>query len=210
MSTILIVDPDERTLTRISNALRSAGFSVLTATTGAEASLLLPQASLVITELQLSDGSGLDLFSSLPTIIISSDANEETLISSLNAGADDFVVKPFSVRELVYRVRAVLRSHKATPPQRFFKVGPLTVDIENYDVSLDDKKLSVTKKEYELLKTMAANPRMVYPRELLMSRVWKTDYTGDMRLIDTHMRRLSSKGVMIDTVYGVGYRLGAG
>ena len=209
MNTILIVDPDERTRFSISNALRSAGFSALTASTGAEARPLLPKASLIITELHLPDGSGLDLSSSLPTIIISSYSSEETLIASLDAGADDFVEKPFNVRELVCRVRAVLRGSRTAKSQTVFKVGSLTVDTESYDVSLDDKKLSLTKKEYELLKTMVANPRIVYPREFLMSKVWKTDYTGDMRLIDIHMRHLRSKGVMIDTVYGVGYRLGA-
>lgn len=209
MNTILIVDPDERTRFSISNALRSAGFSALTASTGAEARPLLPKASLIITELHLPDGSSLDLSSSLPTIIISSYSSEETLIASLDAGADDFVEKPFNVRELVCRVRAVLRGSRTAKSQTVFKVGPLTVDTESYDVSLDDKKLSLTKKEYELLKTMVANPRIVYPREFLMSKVWKTDYTGDMRLIDIHMRHLRSKGVMIDTVYGVGYRLGA-
>lgn len=166
MNTILIVDPDERTRFSISNALRSAGFSALTASTGAEARPLLPKASLIITELHLPDGSGLDLSSSLPTIIISSYSSEETLIASLDAGADDFVEKPFNVRELVCRVRAVLRGSRTAKSQTVFKVGPLTVDTESYDVSLDDKKLSLTKKGIRAVENDGRKPQNSLPSRI--------------------------------------------
>jgi DNA-binding response OmpR family regulator len=151
-----------------------------------------------------------------PVIMITARGEDFEKIMGLDIGADDYIVKPFSPGEVMARIRAVLRrlvvSEPAPGGQRLIH-GNLTIDLEEYQVTIDGTILSLTKKEIELLWTLASNRNKVFSRDNLLNSLWGYDYFGDSRTVDSHIKRLRAKldefphpGWDIRTIWGVGYK----
>ncbi|MBX3244744.1 MAG: response regulator transcription factor, partial [Acidobacteria bacterium] len=145
----------------------------------------------------------------VPIIMLTAKAAETDKIAGLEIGADDYIVKPFSVKEVVARVRAVLRrAEKEVPPK--YEDGRLTVDFEDMRVTSDGEDVKLTRKEFSLLEHLIKNSGRVATRQQLLDNVWGYSYFGDTRTLDVHIRRLRQKmdecGGCIETVVGVGYR----
>lgn len=150
-------------------------------------------------------------YKKIPVILATAKGEEYDRIKGLDLGADDYIVKPFSMMEMAARVKAVLRRSQAEQPTKLLRTGGLVVDLEKHTVAIDDERIQLTYKEFELIRLFLSHPGMVYTREQLFSQVWKMDYMGDSRTLDSHIRTLRYKlgeyGKMIETVRNVGYRL---
>ena len=146
----------------------------------------------------------------IPVIMATAKGQEYDRIRGLDLGADDYIVKPFSMMEMVSRVKAVLRRTQTKQQETLLKVDGLTVNQEEYTVTVDGKRVQLTYKEFELLRIFLLHPGLVYSREQLFAKVWKSNYMGDSRTLDSHIRSLRHKlddyGKMIETVRNVGYR----
>ena len=149
-------------------------------------------------------------FRNIPVIMATAKGQEYDRIRGLDLGADDYVVKPFSMMEMVSRVKAVLRRSQSHQSSKLLKVDGLVVNLDEHTVTVNEKRILLTYKEFELLCMFLSRPGMVYTREQLFSKVWKTDYMGDSRTLASHIRTLRQKledyGKMIETVRNVGYR----
>lgn len=172
---------------------------------------------LVILDVMLPGISGLELlqkmkeseaFQDIPVIMATAKGTEYDKIQSLDLGADDYLVKPFGVMEMVSRVKAVLRRCRQTPA---LKVGGLVLNPVEHTVTVDGSRVSLTYKEYELLYLFLSQPGIAFTREQLLLHVWKSEYVGETRTVDMHIRTLRQKlgayGCLIETVRNVGYRL---
>ena len=221
---ILCVDDEQNVLDLLAFNLSTAGYSVLTAHGGREAvSIAIERApSLVILDLKLPDLPGFDVIKALrsapstatvPILILSAVDSELDMVLAFELGADDYVTKPFGVRELAARVKAVLRRAPNAPGDDFIRVGPITIDSDNYEAFRNDQKLTLTLKEYELLKLLATTPGKVLTRDFLLDRIWGYEFYGETRTVDVHIRHIRQKlgddADMIETVRGVGYKLRA-
>ena len=153
-------------------------------------------------------------YSTIPVILATAKGQEYDRIRGLDLGADDYIVKPFSMIEMVSRVKAVLRRSQPQQVSKLLKVGGLIVNLDEHTVVVDGNRVQLTYKEFELLRMFLSHPGMVYTREQLFSQVWNLDYMGDSRTLDSHIRTLRQKlegyGKMIETVRNVGYRWEAG
>ena len=222
METVLVVD-DEPTLREVVvRYLERAGYRALEAGDGDEAEALLRNRppDLVILDLMLPGTDGLELCrriradSALPVIMLTARGEEADWIVGLELGADDYVTKPFSPRELVARVRTVLRRTNGPVEARDrIQHGDLTLDSETRDVRKAGSLVSLTAREFDLLWFLASHPRRVFSREHLMSRVWGYEPAFDTGTVTVHIRRLRAKieddaarPRHIETVWGVGYR----
>ncbi|MBQ2752726.1 MAG: response regulator transcription factor [Firmicutes bacterium] len=202
-------------------ALNSAGFE----TRGFEDGLSLWEAlkkekpDLLILDVMLPGMDGIEIlrrlkesaeYNSIPVILATAKGQEYDRIRGLDLGADDYIVKPFSIMEMVSRVKAVLRRSQPAQASKLLKTGGLTVNLDEHTVVADGVRIQLTYKEFELLRMFLSHPGMVYTREQLFSQVWKQDYMGDSRTLDSHIRSLRQKlngyGKMIETVRNVGYR----
>lgn len=147
----------------------------------------------------------------IPVIMLTAKDSELDKVRSLDAGADDYVVKPFGIMELLSRVRAVLRRSEGKEDSGILAFGPLHLDAGRQEVRVNGALVSLTNKEYRLLQCLMGSPGMVFTREQLMSRVWDSDYTGDTRTVDMHVRTLRVKlgdaAPLVQTRRGSGYRL---
>ena len=136
--------------------------------------------------------------------------SEYDKVQSLDMGADDYLVKPFGIMEMVSRVKAVLRRCQAKTPAQSLRWGTLVLNPEEHIVTIDGERLNLTYKEYELLKLFLSNPGTAFTREQLLELVWKADFLGESRTVDMHIRTLRQKlgkyGCLIETVRNVGYR----
>ena len=156
--------------------------------------------------------------SRVPIIMLTAKGEEIDRILGLELGADDYIVKPFSAREVVARVKAVLRRFTSAKeePQKVLRFDNLEININNYDVRINGEKIPFTPKEVEIFQLLASHPGRVYEREQILSQVWGYDYFGDTRAVDTQIKRIRQKlpqeGIAwsIKTVYGVGYKFEAG
>ena len=150
----------------------------------------------------------------MPIIILTAKGEEIDRIVGLELGADDYIVKPFSAREVVARIKAVLRrySSSADEPQRMIRMPGLEINIANYEVKINGCSISFTPKEVEILHLLASSPGRVFDREQILSKVWGYDFFGDTRAVDTQIKRIRQKlpdedcSWAIKTVYGVGYK----
>jgi DNA-binding response OmpR family regulator len=221
-SKILVVDDEPEAIELLQFNLKKAGFDVLTATDGAQAlkkaRSVLP--SLIVLDLMLPEIDGLEVCKMLrrdpttariPIIMLTAKAAEVDRIVGLELGADDYVTKPFSPRELVLRVNKVLRRgqpERAEPD--VFKFGELLIDTPRHLVKWRAKSVELTHTEFNLLAVLAQRCGRVQSREQLLRDVWEYDNLIDTRTVDTHMRRLREKlgpaAKHLDTVRGVGYR----
>ena len=225
---ILVVEdePDIRDL--IVLHLAREGFRCRTAGSGAEAlaEVRSMHPDLVVLDLMLPGLGGLDVCrrlradpatAALPIIMLTAKADEVDRVVGLEIGADDYVVKPFSPKELVARVRAVLRRTRSPEPvrARVLRMGALTVDPDRHRVTLGDEALALTLKEFDLLQALMESAGRVLSREQLLTRVWGYAHAEEVlsRTVDVHVRRLRAKlgdeGRRIATVTGVGYRMEA-
>jgi two-component system phosphate regulon response regulator PhoB len=221
-SSILVVEDDLDILQLVAHNLKASDFDVLTAQEGYEALTLakkhLPQ--LVILDLMLPGLDGFEVCKELkrspttqkiPVLMLTARGEEVDRIVGLELGADDYVVKPFSPRELILRVRAILRrsAHEEEAATRWQRNG-FGVDMEAHRVTVDDQEVSLTATEFRLLAELIRNLGKVLTRDQLLDKVWGYQFDGYARTVDTHIRRLRQKlgpyAEWIETVRGVGYR----
>jgi two-component system response regulator ResD len=228
-STILIVDDEERIRRLLRMYLERENYTIEEAENGEDAlSMALEKDyDLILLDLMLPGMSGEDVCERLrevkatPVIMLTAKGEEANRVQGFEVGTDDYIVKPFSPREVVLRVKALLRRASTTkfletePSSKNVLVFPhLTIDHDAHRVMVDKKEVSLTPKEYELLLFLAHSPDKVYSREELLKDVWNYEFFGDLRTVDTHVKRLREKlnrvsehaANMIVTVWGVGYK----
>ena len=221
MPTILIIE-DENELVRILRSyLEKAGMTVHTSSRGDTGLLAFKQVhpDLVLLDLNLPGMDGLDVAREIrkidqtPVIMVTARVEEADRLIGLELGADDYITKPYSPREVVARVRAVLRRASASTSPKKVAWGDLALDLESHTVQLSDQMIDLTPTEFNLLVTLAAQPGRVFTRLQLLENALGSDYEGYERTIDAHIKNLRAKletdpgrPRMIETVFGVGYR----
>ena len=222
---VLVVDDEESYREALSVALRREGFAVETASDGVEAIAQFTATSpdLVLLDVMLPRMSGIDVCrelrsrSGVPIIMVTARAGEIDAVVGLEVGADDYISKPFRLRELIARVRAALRrapDHESdTPTLDVLEVSSVRLDLARHEAFVDDTQVALPRKEFELLELLLANAGRVLTRDVLIDRVWGSNYVGDTKTLDVHVKRLRSKiepdpssPVRLVTVRGVGYR----
>ncbi len=231
METILVVDDEEKWLQVVSSYLEKEGYRVLQTLNGTDALAILekhPGIDVVLLDWMMPRMSGLDVlrqirkFSDVPILFLTAKSDEVDKLLGLELGADDYLTKPFSMREMVARIRVILRRvQKVTQHGReekeentYLKRGPLTIDKEGYKVWVRDQEVSLTPTEFKLLVTLASKPGRTYSRLQLLEIVLGEAYVGYERSIDTHVHNLRKKLAvdpdipsLIQTVFGIGYKL---
>lgn len=223
---ILVVDDELHIRELVKFNLMKEGFEVSEAGDGHAAVKMVrtEKPDLVILDLMLPGLDGLEVCRSLkgrretaaiPIIMLTAKSEEIDKVIGLELGADDYLTKPFSTRELTARVKAVLRrSHKDTSQVGEMVIGELRLNFSRYEAYLGKEKLELTPKEYELIKLLSTNVGKVFTRDQLLEKIWGYEYFGDTRTVDVHVRHLRAKLAQdteiadaIETVRGVGYRL---
>ena len=215
---ILLVEDEDAIAEPLAEGLRREGFDVERAATGG-AALAAGESDLVLLDLRLPDLDGLDVCrrlrerSDVPIIVVTARGEESDRVVGLELGADDYVVKPFGIRELIARIRAVTRRTSArTSTAEPLRVGVLEVDERARRASLEERDLELTPKEFDLLAALARDPGAAISRRRLLEEVWETTWYGSAKTIDVHVaalrRKLGDPG-WIETVRGVGFRLRA-
>ncbi len=226
MAKILVVDDEENIVELVKFNLEREGYEVLTAYDGKEAmeQVESEKLDLVVLDLMLPQMDGFDIcrqirknskLNKLPIIMLSAKGEEVDKVLGLELGADDYVTKPFSPRELIARVKAILRrvDNKSVIDGDLLEIGEISLDIGKYQVFLGSNQLNLTPKEFDLLSIIMRNPGQVFSRNHLLEEIWGYDYHGDTRTVDVHIRRLRKKigeyseDDYILTVRGVGYKL---
>ena len=201
--------------------LNSTGYKATGVSNGVQLDefLKLQIPELILLDLMLPDESGLEILKRLrenkrtkeiPVIILTAKSSEMDKILGLDSGADDYITKPFSMLELISRIKAVLRrTSKETSDVLVFR--DLKMDLSKHIVMVENEKIALTLKEYELLKKLMQNPGVVCSRDMLLDEIWGYDYYGESRTVDVHIRTLRSKlgkaETYIETIRGVGYKL---
>ena len=224
MTKILIVEDEESVLDPLELLLTKEGFSIETARDGKEAleQFAKTNPDLILLDLMLPEISGTEvcrqirLKSQVPIIMLTAKDTEVDKVVGLELGADDYVVKPYSKAELVARIKAVLRrkgSDSTNEQSGSISAGPVVIDVERHQVSINDQLISLPLKEFELLEFLVRNSGRVLTRTQLIDRVWGSDYFGDTKTLDVHVKRLRAKiekdpanPVYIQTIRGLGYK----
>ncbi|CCX41840.1 MAG: winged helix-turn-helix domain-containing protein [Christensenellales bacterium] len=218
---ILIADDDQIVHESLGIYLKAEGFETVDVFDG-EAALqnLSPDVVLCVLDIMMPKMTGIEVCreirksSQLPILMLTAKGEEIDRIVGLELGADDYIVKPFSPREVVARIKAVLRRTSEQPKSdsSVITYNGLTIDLKSYTVTLRGEPVICTPKEIEILHMLAANPGQVFTREQLLSKVWGYDFAGETRTVDTHIKRIRAKldstglGWSIKTIYGVGYK----
>lgn len=220
MKKILVIEDEENIRELIQYNLERESFSTIGAADGQRAMELLSQEiDLIILDLMLPVTDGLTLcqkirknkdFYSIPIIMLTAKGEEMDKIIGLELGADDYMTKPFSPRELVARIKALFRRMEIPHEEEetIFKAGNLLLNTRSYEVKKGEETINLTPKEFLLLKNLLLNRGHVLTRELLLEKIWGYEYLGDTRTVDVHIRRLRKKidEDLIETVRGVGYK----
>ncbi len=224
---ILVVEDDRNLLDTLKYNLHKEGYAVITAVDGAEALDIArrEKPDLIILDIMLPKMSGFEVCRILrkemtvPILMLTAKADETDKIVGLEIGADDYMTKPFSLRELLARVRAMLRRAKIVemqpePGEALLKVGDIEIDIARHQASKGTAMLELTPKEFDLLAFLARNRGFVFSRDQLLEKVWGYDFAGDTRTVDVHIRWLRQKiesdpghPKHLITVRGTGYKL---
>jgi DNA-binding response OmpR family regulator len=217
---VLCVDDEPNILELLRLYLEREGFTVETATDG-NAALEAHRRfdpDLVLLDLMLPGRDGFEVCREIrrrdatPIIILTARDDDVDTVVGLELGADDYVAKPFSPRTLIARIRAVMRRTERRPDARpVLEVGRLRVDLRAHEVTVDDRRLALRPREFDLLAALAAQPGAALTRPELLAQVWGTDFPGETRTVDIHVkelrRKLAPNGPEIETLRGVGYRL---
>ena len=220
---ILVVEDDDRVARGLVTALRSASFDVQRVAT-AERALTAPPADVVLLDLGLPDADGIDLLRRLrrrpqtAIIAVTARSEERDRVRGLRAGADDYVVKPFGVAELLARIEAVLRRTRSAraepePENPPLRTGDLVIDVDSREAELGGEPLQLTRKEFDLLRLLISRAPNVVARDQILDQVWGAAWEASSRTLDTHIASLRGKlgdAVHIRTVRGVGYVLDGG
>jgi len=221
---ILAVDDEAHILELLTFNLEASGYRVVTAANGEDALVVCAheRPAMILLDIMLPGIDGVEVCrrlkststtSDIPIIMLTAKGDEVDKILGLEMGADDYITKPFSVRELIARVKALLR--RAAPQNEeegILHVGGLTIDVGNYEAFRNGEKLSLTLKEFELLSVLLRHPGKVFSRDQLLNQIWGYSFDGENRTVDVHVRTLRQKlgacGDYIETVRGVGYKAG--
>jgi two-component system response regulator RegX3 len=224
MTRVLVVEDEESFREALEFMLSKEGFEVALAATGTDALVEFERngADLILLDLMLPGMSGTEVCrtirtkSKVPIIMVTAKADEVDKVVGLEIGADDYVTKPFSSRELVARIRAVLRRNsdfEEEPVISTLEVGPVRIDVERHKVSVRGEAISLPLKEFDLLELLMRNAGRVLTRGQLIDRVWGSNYVGDTKTLDVHIKRIRAKieedpaePVHILTVRGLGYK----
>ncbi len=223
---LLVVEDEESFIDALEIGLDREGFKVTIARNGQEALDKFEEGKFdaILLDLMLPKVSGLDVCrtirakSDIPIIIVSAKSEEVDMVLMLEIGADDYVTKPYRLRELVARIRAVLRRRETYTPSEepsteIMEFGPILLDIDSRRCYVSGEEIKLRKKEFALLRNLLENPGRVMTREVLIDRVWGDDYVGDTKTLDVHIKRLRTliefdpkNPIHITTIRGVGYR----
>jgi len=223
---LLVVEDEESFIDALEIGLDREGFKVTIARDGQEAldKFEAGKFDAILLDLMLPKVSGLDVCrtvrakSDIPIIIVSAKSEEVDMVLMLELGADDYVTKPYRLRELVARIRAVLRRRETytpteEPSTEIMEFGPILLDIDSRRCYVSGEEIKLRKKEFALLRNLLENPGRVMTREVLIDRVWGDDYVGDTKTLDVHIKRLRTliefdpkNPTHITTIRGVGYR----
>ena len=214
---VVVVIDDEPSILEVSQRyFEHAGFTVYTAVNGSSGLALVRaiQPDLVVLDVMLPELNGFQVLemiraeSNTPVLMLTARGEEIDRLRGLESGADDYLVKPFSPRELVARTKAILR--RGAPIGERLHYGSLELELTNRIVSLEGQELNLTQIEFDLLALLARSPGRLWAREELLERIWGADFAGVDRVVDVHLsslrRKLGGAGVMIQTVRGIGYR----
>ena len=218
-NTILVIDDDRNILAIIELYLKKAGFQVYTCADGTSALAAFHETkpSLVVLDIMLPGRDGwavlhdIRMESETPVIMLTAKGDTGDRVQGLELGADDYISKPFDAKELIARIKAVLRRSTPSEPARTIALPGLIVSLENYAVTLDGRQLEMPPKEIELLYFLASHTGKVFTREQLLEQVWGFDFFGDSRTVDVHVKRIREKlgddhEWELRTVWGVGYK----
>ncbi|MDR3673054.1 MAG: response regulator transcription factor [Holophaga sp.] len=234
MPHLLLLEDDTDIRLGLEQHLKREGFSLSSFENGRDALKCIgssatgqsPRLDVALLDLTLPDMDGLDVlrairansqYRALPVVLVTARNEEIDRVLGLELGADDYISKPFSSRELVARIRAILRRAAfidQTDQTRQLQFGPIGLDLDMHTARVEGgESLDLTRREFELLAYFLQNPRRVLSREKILQQVWGLEYLGESRTIDAHVRRVRSKlgdaAALIETVVGVGYRLGS-
>ncbi len=219
MALIYCIEDDDSIRELVVYALKSNGFEAIGYPSGQGLDFI--KADLVLLDIMLPKEDGFTILKkirsdaeteSLPVIMLTAKTGEIDKVRSLDMGADDYVEKPFSIMELISRVKAVLRRSYRDCEDKKLSYKGITMDLEKYQVEASGREISLTNKEFQLLKYLLENQSLVLSRQTILEKVWGFDYQGETRTIDVHIRSLRLKlgmnGEHIKTVINVGYKLG--
>ncbi len=223
MANMLIADDNRQIASVLTEYAKKEGYSVSRAYDGEEALALFRAGNfdVVLLDVMMPKKDGFEVcrelraVSNVPILMITARGEDFERIMGLDIGADDYIVKPFSPGEVMARVRAILRrlDRSESPSARRLRIGDLTVDLDNFAVHIREEPVRLTKKETELLWTLASAPERVFTRDSLLDLLWGGDYYGDNRTVDSHIKRLRQKldacphgPWQIKTIWGVGYK----
>lgn len=220
MALIYVVEDDANIREIETIALKNGGHTVEGASCARELFTRIEEKvpDLALVDIMLPDKDGYEIVKELrsnpstkrlPIIMVTAKSTEMDMVKGLDIGADDYIKKPFSVMELITRVRALLRRTQNLENQKIFSVGKILLDDERHAVYVDEKPVELTYKEYELLRLLMANNGIVLTRNMIMQKVWDTDFEGESRTVDMHIKtlrqKLSEEGGCIKTIRNVGY-----
>ncbi|MHB1392990.1 MAG: response regulator transcription factor [Clostridia bacterium] len=218
---VLLVEDEEKMRELIKIAFKKENFETIEATEGKQGLNLFKtnQVDIVILDIMLPEIDGWTVcreirrMSNIPIILLTARGEEFDKLFGFELGADDYIVKPFSPKELIARVKALLRRSeiKSNDSASYFQVGDIIINRLSREVTVKEKQIILTNKEYELLYFLATNPKIVFTREQLLLKVWGYEQYGDPRTVDTHVKKLREKlgdySSYISTMWGVGYKL---
>ena len=218
-NTILVIDDDRNILAIIEMYLKKEGYEVVTCERGDTAIDAFRKAapSLVVLDVMLPGMDGWEVLaklreeSAVPVIMLTAKGDTTDRIQGLDLGADDYMAKPFEAKELIARIKAVMRRSASAEEEKCVAFQNLSISLDNYSVMLDGKQVEMPPKEIELLYFLASRPGKVFTREQLLEQVWGFDFFGDSRTVDVHVKRIREKlgertEWQIKTVWGVGYK----
>lgn len=226
MAKMLIADDNKQITSILSNYARKEGFEPVVALDGEEALRLFdehePDIAMVLLDVMMPKVDGFEVCrrlrgkSLVPVIMVTARGEDFEKIMGLDIGADDYIIKPFSAGEVMARVRAILRRmqpREEKTAHNIYRYSNLMIDLDKYAVTVNGSEVLLTKKEVELLWTLAKNSSKVFSRDNLLDSLWGYDYYGDSRTVDSHIKRMRAKldkfehpGWEIKTIWGVGYR----
>ena len=211
-TSVLVVEDDRGIATQLVRGLSRSGYAVDHVTTGGDA-LSRADPDVVLLDLGLPDGDGVDICrrlrqrSGVAIIVVTARGEEPERVLALDAGADDYMVKPFGLAELLARIRAVLR--RVHPGDGVLRHGPLAVDVRARKVTVAGREVALTPKEFDILECLAADPGRVVSRQEILDSAWDAHWYGPTKVLDVHVAALRRKlGVPIEAAYGRGFRLG--